>query len=92
MTEVVLIFSKYSTRGNYIPVQPITGCGNAPSGAFCECKRPPNFSRGGLGDLLSSIMGNLDTGDIILILILLLLYMDSRDEEYLIILAVIMLS
>ena len=54
-------------------------------------KRPPE--KGGLENLLASFLPEgTDNGDIILILILLLLYLDCHDDELLIVLAVMALG
>ncbi len=59
-------------------------------------ERPPEGFPGGLGSLFSGLGSllpkNLDAGDLLLLGLLLLLYMDSKDEEFLIILAVVALS
>ena len=56
--------------------------------------RPPQASPfGGLEGVIRSILpAGMDAGDLMFLVLLLLLYMDSRDEEFLIILAVVAMS
>ena len=72
----------------------------APSGftnaGMHKQKRPPEGPSGGLGNVLSRLsslfQGSLETEDLLLIGLLILLYMDSKDEDFLIFLAVVVLS
>ncbi len=68
------MYNKYlDDRGPFIPVS--------------QPKKPPLFG-GGFGFLNGLLPERLDSGDILLLLTLLLLYIESRDEDFLIILLV----
>ena len=51
----------------------------------------PRFLSGGLGELISGSLGDLETEDIILLLILYLMYRESGDSELLIIMGAMFL-
>ena len=59
-------------------------------------KRPPEGPSGGLGNVLSQLrslfQGSMETEDLLLLGLLVLLYMDSKDEDFLIFLAAVVFS
>ena len=56
-------------------------------------KRPSADWADGLRSMVSGLFGGrLETGDLLLLLILLLLYTDSRDEDFLIMMAAVFFS
>ena len=62
---------------------------------YSQIKKPPRKSGGlnGLTGILRSVIpSGMDTGDILLLLILFFLYNESKDEDFLIILAVVAMS
>ena len=64
---------------------PRPGSNPGPSpGSFEPPLRLPSFISGGLGKLLNGSLGNLETEDIILLIILYLMYRESGDSELLI--------
>jgi len=75
-----------------MPASNYAGHSRPTSGTYREYRKPPLFPKGGLDGIFRFINVNMDAGDIILFMILLLLYMDSHDEEFLIIIAVLLLS
>jgi len=58
-----------------------------------ERKRPSGNISGGLERVLSSALpGDMDAGDLLLIAVLFLLYVESRDEDFLIILGALIVT
>ena len=55
-------------------------------------QKPPPKNGGGLKGLLGLLPEHIDTGDLMLLLLLFLLYTESHDEDFLIILIVVGLS
>ena len=57
------------------------------SSKAASVKKPPSREEGGLSSMLQKLLPKgLDFGDILLFLILLFLYVETKDEEFLIIL------
>ena len=72
---------------NYTRVDPHTH--KKASNTVVGKEKPPFNTGGGLTSLLNSILPKgLDFGDILLFLVLFLLYVETKDEEFLIILIV----
>lgn len=76
-----------SQGNNHRVSQPISDTKN---NHHVEKSIPPTPKLVGLSSFLNSLLPvDLDTGDILLLLLFFLLYLDSRDEDFLIILAVL---
>ena len=85
------MYDRYrSPDANYIPVYA------ARRRSTRDQKRPPEDFSGGLKNILSQftalLPAGMDTEDLLLLGILLLLYLESKDEDFLILLAVMAFS
>jgi hypothetical protein len=84
------MYNRWSERP---PSHPELADGRGRSPAVAKEKRPPAQRADGLQSLIQGMFnGKLDLSDMVLLLILLLLYMDSKDEDFLIMLIVLALS
>ncbi len=63
-----------------------------PGRSYQPVKRPPSTGGGLSGQKGFALPFGMDAGDLLLLLVLLLVWLDSRDEEFLIILAVMAFS
>lgn len=80
------MYREYCRRRRYIPASFQAANGQ-------QRKRPPAASAGGPNSPFSlNFLQKADMGDILLIAVLLLLYIDSKDDDFLIILAVVAMS
>ena len=79
----------HNSAARYIPAGSVHACEG-------KQNRPPDALQGGLktlfGQLASILPQSTDAEDLLLLGLFLLLYLDSRDEDFLIFLAVIALS
>ncbi|MCD8382560.1 MAG: hypothetical protein LUC30_06545 [Clostridiales bacterium] len=95
------MYNRYSPQGGYQPVEPDgpqgepsrpSSGGSAGAGGLFSALRGLLSGDGGIDRLLDRLgVSRLDKGDILLILILIYLFRESEDDEWLIILALILL-
>lgn len=92
------MYNRYSARSTPEPVEELTHTPHAPqapsSGGILEKLRALLDGLKGEGSSLFSgipLLEKLDSSDILLILVLFFLYRESEDEEWLIILALVLL-
>ena len=97
---MIIIYNRYvGSTGQYYRVNEPYPAPSAPKGRNVTSpparseKRPPAEKADGLTGFFHSFLpAELDAGDILLLLILLFLYIESKDEEFLIILLVVGMS
>jgi hypothetical protein len=87
------MYNRYAPQEGFQPLEPAPeehpGGGSPLSFLQRLLGNEKNAGGGGILDLLG--LGKLDTGDILLLLVLIYLFRESEDEEWLIILALVLL-